>query len=186
MTSGSSKKTIREAVAVFYDGEQLKKTVNAVLEAGYTNDQIGLLASENSIKASLGDFYHRTNESQDAGQKPVTAFVGKKDGETEQGSFGGSLFFIGTTGAMGGVVASSAVLGGALVAALSGIFAVGLVGALAGKIIHQSDADYLQQQIDEGHILLFVRITDEDSEKKLSKLLESESGDKVRICEITV
>lgn len=182
MTTGDNKKqTIREAVAVFYEVTHLKEAVNALLAAGYSSDQIGLLASEHSVRESLGEFYTHTNNTLDASKAPVTAFVDKDHpSQQQQDSLGGSLFFVGTSGAMGAVVASSAVLGGALLAALSGVVAVGVIGAMAGKVIHQSDAEYLQQQIDEGHILLFVRLPESPSdpirEEEVLNLLRHHSG----------
>ena len=112
------------------------------------------------------DLYARTNESADLPQAPAIAFIGRESiGETGH-TLGGSLFFVGTTGVMGAVVASAAVFGGALLAAVGGIVGVGVVGALVATVIHQSDAEYLQQQVDEGHILLFVRITDTPESSK--------------------
>jgi hypothetical protein len=32
-------------------------------------------------------------------------------------------------------------------------------------IIHESDAEYLEEQVDEGHLLLFVRTDDSEREK---------------------
>lgn len=184
MTNTNDKQKIREAIAVFYDPQNLRSAVNALLASGVSRDQIGLLASEHSVRESLGDFYTYTNNTNEPGKGPVTAFVDKENASEQQDSLGGSLFFAGTTGAAGAVVASSAVLGGALLAALSGVVAVGLIGAIAGKIIHQSDADYLQQQIDEGHILLFVRLTDPARERDILDLLSSHHANNVKVYKI--
>lgn len=175
---------VREVVAVFVDGSQLRQAVEALVPAGVQHDQLGLLAAENSVKTSLGDFYDHTNLTFDAGKAPVMAFVGKKAGDTEQSSFGGSLFFVGTSGAMGAVVASSAIFGGALLGALSGVVALGVIGAVVGKIIHQSDADYLQKHLDSGHVLLFVRIVHRDAETEIKRILNEYSAEPVRVYEI--
>lgn len=175
---------IREVVAVFVDGGQLHEAVDALTPVGVSHDQLGLLATETSVKTSLGDFYDHTNMTFDASQAPVTAFVGKKAGDTEQSSFGGSLFFVGTSGAMGAVVASSAIFGGALLGALSGVVALGVIGAVVGKIIHQSDADYLQKHLDNGHVLLFVRIVDRDAEAEIKRILNEYSAEPVQVYEI--
>lgn len=182
MTDTDDKKIVREAIAVFLDPQNLKSAVRELLASGVSRERVGLLASEHSVRESLGDFYTHTNNTNDSGEGPVTAFVDKNsNSQQQQDSLGGSLFFAGTTGAMGAVVASSAVFGGALLAALSGVVAVGAVGAMAGKIIHQSDADYLQQQIDEGHILLFVTITDQRREQEIVDLLTRHQGQNVKV-----
>ena len=38
-------------------------------------------------------------------------------------------------------------------------------------IIHESDADYLEEQVDEGHLLLFVRTRDAEREAKAVEIL---------------
>ena len=175
---------VREVVAVFVNGGQLHQAVDALAPAGVQHDQLGLLATENSVKISLGDFYDHTNMTFDGTKAPVTAFVNKKTGDTEQSSFGGSLFFVGTSGAMGAVVASSAIFGGALLGALSGVVALGVIGAVVGRIIHQSDADYLQKHLDNGHVLLFVRIMDKDSEAEIKRILNEYSAEPVRVYKV--
>jgi outer membrane lipoprotein SlyB len=94
------------------------------------------------------------------------------------------LFFVGTSGAMGAVVASSAVLGGALLAAIGGVLAVGLVGALVARVIHQSDAEFLQEHVDEGHILLFVRLADAAREQQVLDILTRQNGIEVKMYEV--
>ncbi|OFE11206.1 hypothetical protein PHACT_15310 [Pseudohongiella acticola] len=184
MTNTDDKAKVREAIAVFIDPDNLKQAVRALLASGVSREQLGLLATEHSVRESLEEFYTFTNNSHEPDKAPVTAFVDKNAANEQQDSLGGSLFFAGTTGAAGAVVASSAVFGGALLAALSGVVAVGLVGALASKIIHQSDADFLQQQIDEGHILLFVRLLDASRERDILETLKNHHASDVKVHEI--
>jgi hypothetical protein len=54
------------------------------------------------------------------------------------------------------------------------------------NIIHQSDAEHLQQQVDEGHILLFVRITDAAREQQAMNVLIRHCGVDVKMYEIPV
>lgn len=184
MTATDDTKTVREAIAVFLDPQSLKSAIRDLLASGVSRERIGLLGSEHSVRDSLADDYTHTNNTHDSAEGPVTAFVDKNSSNHQQDSLGGSLFFAGTTGAMGAVVASSAVFGGALLAALSGVVAVGAVGAMAGKIIQQSDADYLQQQVDEGHIVLFITITDPLQEQEIIDLLTRHQGQNVKVHEV--
>jgi hypothetical protein len=95
-------------------------------------------------------------------------------GDTLHG-FAGSLFFVGTTVASGAIVASAAVLGGALLAAVGSVVALGAIGRALALIIHESDAEYLEEQVEEGHLLLFVRTEDPEREKAALGIL-SEHG----------
>jgi outer membrane lipoprotein SlyB len=177
---------IREAVGIFNDAESLKDAIAELLTSGCKREELGLLASEKVVEQSLGDLYTRTNADQDSPDSPAIAFV-ERDSIGEAGqSIGGGLFFIGTSGVMGGVVASGAVLGGALLAAVGGIVAVGVVGALVARVIHQSDAEFLQQQIDEGRLLLFVRVPDAARERQVMHILEQHSGTSAKMYEVPV
>jgi hypothetical protein len=139
-----------------------------------------------SAFCSLGDLYARINERAQSSKAPAIAFIGKQSiGETAN-TLGGGLFFVGTSGVMGAVVASAAVFGGALLGAVGGIVGVGIVGALVAAIIHQSDAEYLQQQVDEGHMLLFVRMTESDREQQAMNILTRHSGVDVKMYAIPV
>jgi len=176
--------SIREAVGIFHNAAPLKAAIKDLLASGYTAEKLGLLASEQVVERSLGDLYVRTNENSASPEAPAIAFIGRDAMDEKSGTVGGSLFFVGTSGIMGAVVASSAVFGGALLAALSGIVGVGVVGALVASVIHQSDAEYLQQQVDEGRILLFVRMPDPAREQQAMDILTRHSGVDVRMYDV--
>lgn len=77
MTDTDDKKTVREAIALFPDPQSIKTAIKELLAAGINRGQIGLLASEHSVRESLDDFYTHTNNTSTSGQTPVTAFVDK-------------------------------------------------------------------------------------------------------------
>jgi outer membrane lipoprotein SlyB len=186
MTTNKNEPPIREAVGIFFDGQHLKDALKDLLASGFEPEELGLLASEQVVARSLGDLYARTNESADSAQAPAIAFIGKESNQETARTLGGSLFFVGTSGVMGAVVASAAVFGGALLAAVGGIVGVGVVGALVATIIHQSDAEYLQHQVDEGHMLLFVRMADSDREQQAMNILTRHCAVDVKMYEVPV
>lgn len=185
MTTKTKEPTVREAIGVFAEVEPLREAIDSLLADGFQRESLGLLASEKAVKQSLGEFYTRTNESHDSQGAPAIAFVGK-DALAEAGqSLGGGLFFIGTAGVTGALVTSAAVLGGALLTAIGGVIGVGLVGLAVGSVIHQRDADFLQHQIDEGRLLLFVRV-DPGNEKRAVSILEQNHATAVKVHEVAV
>ncbi len=153
-------RTIREAVGIFFDSRHLHEAVDELLVGDFDRSQLGLLAGEYTVKSQLGEFYTQINASANQPRGPSTAFVAAQSVGDTVHAYIGSLFFVGTTVASGAIVASAAVLGGGLLAAVSGAAALGVVGAVLSMIIHQSDAEYLEEQVDEGHLLLFVRTED--------------------------
>ncbi len=181
----NNKATVREAIGIFHNADSLHEAITDLLASGFETEELGLLASEQVVERSLGNLYARTNENPASPQAPAIAFVGRESIGDAPRTVGGSLFFVGTSGVMGAVVASSAVFGGAVLAAVGGIVGVGLIGALVATVIHQSDAEYLQQQVDEGHILLFVRI-DSAREQQAMNILKQHSGLDVKMYDVPV
>lgn len=185
MATKQQEPIVREAIGVFAEVEHLKDAIDALIAAGFDREKLGLLASEQVVKQSLGEFYMEANESHDSHRAPAIAFVGKESlGEAGQ-SLGGGMFFVGTAGVTGALVTSAAVLGGALLTAVGGVIGVGLVGLAVSSIIHQSDAEFLQHQIDEGRMLLFVRV-DAGNEERARAILEQHKASAVKVHDVAV
>lgn len=176
MSSNEKKACIRQAVGVFYDEPPLKSTIDDLLAWGFDRSELALLASEQIVENSLGEMYSRTNAGSDAPKSPGIAFVDKDAlGETTK-SLGGGVFFVAAAFVMAGLVLAAALLGGAMIAAIVGIVAVVAVGALVATISQQSDAEKLKEQVDKGHILLFVRITEPGKEKEVMAMLKKHNA----------
>jgi hypothetical protein len=166
MAAESDALPVRETVGIFFDSQHLHEAIDELESSGFDLAELGLLAGEDTVKKKLGDHYTEINASNDEPGGPRTAFVADKSiGDTAHALIG-SLFFVGTTAASGAIVASAAVFGGSLIAIVGGMAAlVGLTGGAMSMIIHESDAEYLEEQVDEGHLLLFVRTDDSEREK---------------------
>jgi hypothetical protein len=174
-------RAIREAVGVYGDEAQLHGAIDELTAAGFASAEIGLLAGEFTVRESLGEFYTKTNAQGASADAPNTAFIAKESvGDTARAGLG-SLFYAGTTVAGGMAVASAAVLGGGLLAAVTGAAAIGAVGGVLALLIHQSDAEHLEQQVDEGHLLLFVRVRDAAHEDHAVAILRKYDPIEVRV-----
>lgn len=177
---------VKEAVGVFSDAKQLTNAIDELERTGFERSQLGILATEDTVKEELGELYHRTNDIHDPKKEPAIAFVSRDSiGEAAE-SMKGSLYFVGMSGVAGAIVASSAVLGGALVAAVGSVVGVGLVGLAVGAMIHQSDANELQQRVDEGHILLFVRLPHGEREQQAKNILARYSTSDVKVYKVPI
>jgi hypothetical protein len=181
MKDDKSRPQIREAIGIFFDADKLEEAIHELLSSGFDHKDLGLLAGEHTVRQTLGHLYTDTNQYAGDADAPRVAFVRKKSLGDALHAWAGSLFFAGATTAAGAAVVSAAVLGGGLLAAAAGGVALGAIGAALALIIHESDAEYLEQQVDEGHVLLFVRTRDTDHEKRALEVLSKHSGFDVRI-----
>jgi hypothetical protein len=172
----AKKSGVREAVGVFMDADDLKRAGQELLTAGFEREALGLLASKEAVETSLGDLYTRANALAGRPGAPQMALVRHEAVGSTLHAWLGSLSLAGTTAVGAVVVASSAVLGGALLAATAGVAAVGAIGALMAAIIHESDAEHLQEQLDHGRLLLFARTDTADQEQRAVRILSGNNS----------
>ncbi len=172
---------VREAVAVFDDVSSLEAAVEDLREAGFADDAISLLAGQDAVEKKLGRMYQRVEELEDDPRAPRTAFVSERNlGEREDRVLG-SLTVLPTVIAAGTVVASA----GAVAAAIVGTAVAG--AALGTALTHWMDrrhADRLQEQLDRGGVLLWVRTPTEADERKAMEILTRYSAHDVHIHDI--
>lgn len=182
-TAETSGRTVREAVAVFEDVAALESVVEELRAAGFAKDAISLLAGHDAVERKLGHMYERVEELEDDPRAPRTAFVSKRNlGEREDRVLS-SLTVLPTVLAAGTVVASA----GAVAAAVVG---TAIAGALLGTVFtHWMDrrhAEWLQEQLDRGGILVWVRTDSEEEERTAIAILTRHSAHDIHIHEIPV
>lgn len=184
MKSHQSDIKVRQAIGIFFEREHLEEAIKDLRSSGFEHDQLGLLASEQTVEKSLSDIYIRTNDHHDASKEPKMAFASKESGGDNFWSMNGGLFFAGSTAATGAVVATAAVLGGPLFVAAAAAVGVGAVGAAAVNMMSKSDANYLAEQVAQGHMLLFVRVTGAAEESAAMQILSRHAGFHAKVYEV--
>jgi hypothetical protein len=174
---------IREAVGIFSETADLQKAMDELLAAGFERTAFGLLAGEHTVQSHLHDLYQSANEFSGGVDAPNIAFFHKDTNET----MFGNLYFMGGSTLAGAAVLTAGALGGAILAATTGALAVGAVGAIVGMVIHQSDAEYLEDHVNAGHLVFFVRVLNSSEEAKARDILAKHSNfDKDKIKVLTV
>lgn len=177
-------RTVREAVAVFSSGKDLEDAVNELEGAGFDRAMISLLADEFTVEEKLGHRYKRVEELEDSPDAPRDAFVSTESMGGLEGALIGGLTYIGAVAAAGAVVASGGVLGAAIGAAAMAGGAGAVIGSLLAKFVEEGHAIYLQEQIDRGGLLLWVRTVDAAHEKRAMEILLRNGAKHVHIHDI--
>lgn len=172
---------LREAIGVFFDAKTLEKAIVDLKAAGFNSKELGILASEFSVREKLGHLYTETNKDEGDPSAPNVAFVAKNSIGDIPRAFLGTLYLFGAAVTGGAVVASAGILGGAVAVAVATTAVFGGVGAVLAGIVHETDAEYLEEQVDEGHLLLFIRTIDTEREKKAIEILSKHSAFDPRI-----
>ena len=173
-----NQEVVSEAVAVFHDVSDLDAAVEELRAAGFAKDDISLLASEDAVEKKLGHRYQRVEELEDDPDAPRVAYRTRSSlGESEDRLIG-SLTYLPAVVAAGTVVASA----GVVAAAVTGTAIAGaLIGTVLAHWLDQSHAEHLQEQLDRGGLLLWVRTPDEDAERRALEILTRHSAHDVHV-----
>jgi hypothetical protein len=181
MASDGSSILIREAVAYFDNGEDLEAAIDELLRSGFNRAEISLLASEKAVEDQLGHKYHKVSELEDDPAVPRTFYVPTESIGGAEGALIATPLYLAALSAIGGIVAS----GGSLLAIIAGTVAAGGVGGAFGtalaKLVGDHHAKHIQDQLDHGGLLLWVRTWDGSDEKRAVDILGKHSGHDVHV-----
>jgi hypothetical protein len=181
MTMKSRTLAIREAVGVFHAPEQLQAAIDELLESGFHRAELSLLASVQAVDEKLGHRYRKVSSAADDPVIPRAAYVSPEAIGGAEGGLIGVLMYVGAMAAAGAIVASGGTLAAAIIgAALSG-GAGGLIGSLLAEWLGEEHSRHLQEQVERGGLLLWVRTWDGADEKRAMGILKKHSGSHVHV-----
>ncbi|MEO9130026.1 MAG: hypothetical protein ABI240_02330, partial [Sphingomonas sp.] len=110
-----------------------------------------------------------------------TAYVSSGAIGEAEGVLIGGLFYVGATLTLGAVVASGGAFGVALAAAAIAGGTGGLIGSLLARRVGLHHGQYLQEQMEHGGLLLWVRTTNPVEEARAVVILKKHAGDRVHV-----
>jgi len=172
---------VREAVGVFDNPETLQEAIDDLMSHGFDRAELSLLAGEETIDEKLGNKYQKIAGFEDDPIVPRCCYVSTESiGDAEGGLIGG-LMYVGATAAAGAVVATGGTLALVLAAAALAGGVGGLLGSMLAKWVGDEHAHYLQEQLDRGGLLLWVRTFKTEDEKRASEILSKHSGRDVHV-----
>jgi hypothetical protein len=173
--------TQSEAVGVLDDAGTLQDAIDELLSSGFDRAEISLLASEHAVEEKLGHAYEKVEQLEDDLSIPRTAYISPETTGDAAGGLIGGLFYVGAMAAIGSVVASGGTIAAAITAAAAAGGTGGLVGSILAKWVSDHHARYLQEQLDHGGLLLWVRTRDPEHEQRAVDILSKHSGHDVHV-----
>lgn len=181
MSSDHVKSQAREAVAVFDTGESLQAAIDELESSGFDRADLSLLAGETTVEEQLGHAYTKVAELEDNPDVPTVAYVANESiGDAEGALIGTPMYIAAATTA--GIMA---VAGGPIALTIAAVAAAGAAGGLIGTVLatflDKHHADYLQEQLDHGGLLLWVRARDEAHGQEAVTILKKHSAHDVHL-----
>lgn len=172
---------VREVVALFQTESDLQSAIDELLSHGFDRAEISLLASEHAIEQKLGHKYRKVADLEDDAAAPRAAYVSTESIGDAEGALIGAPLYIAGTAAAGAIIVSGgtlvAAIGGAAVAAGAGA----LIGAVLARLVGQHHARHLEEHLEHGGLLLWVRTWDANDEAKAINILGRNSGKDVHV-----
>jgi hypothetical protein len=175
---------VREAVGVFNRSEDLQDAIDELLNSGFDRAELSLLASEHAVEEKLGHRYEKVGALAEDPTVPRAAYVSTEAIGGAEGGLIGGLMYVGAVAAAGAIVVSGGTLAAGTTAAVLAGGAGGLIGSILAKWVGNHHAHYLQEQMDRGGLLLWVRTWDSEDERRAVEILRKHSGGDVHVHEL--
>jgi len=181
MVNTENENHIKDAVGVFDSERDLEAAIDVLLSSGFNRADLSLLAGEAAVKQKLGHAYHDVRELEDDAAAPSIAYIPRETiGDAEGAVIGAPIYFVGVTAA--GMVAAA---GGPLTIAIAAVATAAGAGAVLGvalaSLIGRRHAEFIENQLDHGGLLLWVRTWDAQEEDKAVKILNDNGARDVHI-----
>lgn len=167
-----------QAVAVFHDVASMDAAVEALIEAGFALDDVSLLASEQAVEDKLGHRYERVEELEDNPDAPRVAYRTLAEFAETERTVTNVLTYLPAMIAAGTVVASA----GIVAAAITGTAVGGAVlSTVLARWMDQSHAERVQEQLEHGGLLLWVKAATPEKQDAAIRVLEAHGAADVHL-----
>ena len=181
MASNEEGNKIREAVGVFNTADALQEAIDELMSSGFDRAELSLLASEQAVEEKLGHHYEKVRDLEDDSTVPRAAYMSTESIGDAEGGLVGGLMYVGATAAAGAIVATGGTVAAAIAAAALAGGAGGLIGSVLAKWVGDHHAHHLQEQLNHGGLLLWVRTWDSEDEKRAVEILAKHTGRDVHV-----
>lgn len=172
---------IREAVGYFENADTLQEAIDDLLSSGFDRAELSLLAAEHAIEEKLGHKYQKVAELEDDPEAARCCYVSTESiGDAEGGLIGAPLY-VAATAAAGVILATGGTMAAAIIGAALAGGAGGLIGGILAKLVGDQHALHLQEQLEHGGLLLWVRTWDAADEQRAVQILKKHSGRDVHV-----
>lgn len=176
MTEPGRQRNMPEAVAVFDTADALYAAIDELQMAGFNRSEISMLADEKTVEEKLGDQFWRAERLTDEPDAPRVPYTSEESIGTAKGALLGVPAYIAAVVTAGALITPAGSMLTAIVGATVAGGAGAALGAMLARMFGQSHAEYLQNQIARGGLLLWVRTPTKDDEDKALEILRRCSG----------
>lgn len=172
---------VREAVGYFKTPEALQDAIDELLSSGFDRAEVSLLASERTVDEKLGHHYQKVSELEDNAEVPRTFYIPNESVGGGEGALIAVPLYVAALATIGVIVTSGASLAATIAGAVLAGGAGGAIGTALAALVGQHHARYLEEQLEHGGLLLWVRTWDAADERRAVDIMKRHSGQDVHV-----
>jgi hypothetical protein len=172
---------IREAVGYFETADALQEAIDELMSSGFDRAELSLLAAEHAVEEKLGHKYNKVAELEDDPKVARCCYVSTESIGDAEGALIGAPLYVAATAAAGVILASGGTMAAAILGAALAGGGGGLIGGILAKLVGDHHAHHLQEQLEHGGLLLWVRTWDAGHEQRAVGILKKHSGREVHV-----
>lgn len=172
---------VREAVGIFGSADTFRAAIDELLRSGFDRAELSVLPSEKAVEAKIGQSILDVAAIEDDVTVPRSCYVSPEAIDVADGALVGGLLYVGALGSVIVVISSGGTLEATIVGAALGGGTGVFVGTVLTKLFNDRHRRYLQEQLDHGGLLLWVRTRDAQHEKSAMEILSKYSGRDVHL-----
>lgn len=177
---------VREAVAVFPTEQAFLKAVDDLQEHGFDRSDLSVLADTRHTRDGFSHTFAGADTLADDGNAPRASFITPESLAEGRAAAVALPFYIGSIGGLFIALASGGTLAFTLPLAIAGGLAGGGLGAIGARALGRHHREAIEAQILNGGILLWVRTTSAEKERRAIALLKAASGRNVHMHEMAI
>ena len=182
MTDDFKKIAIREAVGIFDSADALQAALDDLSMNGFSRLELSVLADEKTVAEKLGHKYRKVRQAEDDPDAPRTIWIPTESiGEAQGASISLPMYIAGAT------ASATFATGGTFLTAILATVAASAVGAAIGgvfaRLIAQRHANYIQEQVELGGLLLWVHLRTPQRDRIAKDILKKHGARDIHVHE---
>jgi hypothetical protein len=181
MTDPTRQRSVPEAVAVFDDVDALYAAIDELQMSGFNRSEISMLANEKTVEEKLGTAFWRAEKLEDEPDAPRRPYFSEESIGAAEGSLLSAPAYVAAVATAGALTTPAGSIATAIAGAALAGGAGAAVGGLLAWLVGKGHAEYLQNQINHGGLLLWVRTRDQDQQGRAVEILKRHSGRDVHV-----
>lgn len=161
----------REAVAVFDNESELLNTIQELESSGFDRSDMSVLPPLTNVEKYLGRKLASVTDVEDDPEVLRMAPVDRASFGAAQGILIGLPIYLGAVGAIWSGASNGADTSAIMISGLIGGVIGGVIGLALAALLRRRHARRIQEQIDRGGLLLWVRIRGEKQEERATTVI---------------